>query len=131
MRKEDNEADGDLPEFDVKKGPGRQLTKEEKTDIQINVAPNITHRAHLRRDDFDKHGYTDRCPICSALLRGLHAQPHTAECRARLENALGNDVRIKNAKIKMQERNKKIKQDGAVGENMSKKRKLDDIERHQ
>ena len=80
------EADGDLPEFDVKKGPGRQLTEEEKQDIMRDEAPQIIHRAHLRKSDFDKHGYTDRCQGCSAILRGLHVQPRTAECR----NCKGN-----------------------------------------
>ena len=36
----DKEADGDLPEFDVKIGPGRQLTEEEeKQDIMRDDAP--------------------------------------------------------------------------------------------
>ena len=79
----DKEVDGDLPEFDVKKGPGRQL--EEKQDIMRDEAPQIIHRAHLRKSDFDKQGYTDRCPGCSAIMRGLHVQPHTAVCRNRME----------------------------------------------
>ena len=57
----DKDADGDLPEFDVKKGPGRQLTEEEKQDIIRDEAPQIIHRAHLRKADFDKHGGTGRC----------------------------------------------------------------------
>ena len=93
----DKEADGDLPEFDVKKG-------EEKQDIMRDEAPQIIHRAHLRKADFDKHGYTDRCPGCSAILRGLHVQPHTAECRNRMETALSSDIRVKNAKARMEER---------------------------
>ena len=44
----DKEPDGDLPEFDVKKGPGRQLTEEEKQDIMRDEAAQIIHRAHLR-----------------------------------------------------------------------------------
>jgi hypothetical protein len=81
-----------MPEFDVRKGPGRQL----------NVAPKITQRAHLRKSDFEKHGYTDRCTGCSALLRGLHVQPHTDACRTRMEEALEGDIRIKSAKIRLQ-----------------------------
>ena len=38
----DRDADGDLPEFDVKKGPGRRLTEEEKQEIQTNETPKIT-----------------------------------------------------------------------------------------
>ena len=62
------------------------------------------------------------------MLRGLHVQPHTAGCRARMEQVLESDIRIKNAKIRMQERGRKIKKDEADGENLSKKQKLEDIE---
>ena len=75
----DKEYDGDLPEFDVKNGPVRQLTEDEKQDIMRDEAPQIIHRAHFRQSDFDNHGYTDRCPVCSAILRGLHVQHHTAD----------------------------------------------------
>ena len=63
----DKEADGDLPEFDVKEG-------EEKQDIMRDEAPQIIHRAHLRKADFDKHGYTDRCPgdyTCNPILQSV------------------------------------------------------------
>ena len=61
------------------------------------------------------------------MLRGLHVQPHTVECRARMEQVLESDVRIKNAKIRMQERGRKIKKDEADGENSYKKQRLEDI----
>ena len=99
----DKEADGDLPEFDVKKGPGRQSTEEEEQDIMRDEALRIIHGAHLRKADFDKHGYTDRCSGCSAILRGLHMQHHAAECRNRMETALSSDIRVKNAKARMKE----------------------------
>ena len=116
----DKEADGDLPEFDVKKGPGRRLTEEEKREIATNEVPKIVHKAHLRRTDFDKHGYTDRCPGCSAILRGLHVQPHSQACRERMEAALGTDIRIKNAKVRLQER---VKRKAAEEEEKTKRRK--------
>jgi hypothetical protein len=50
-REDDGDADGDLQEFDVKKGPGRQMTETEMEDIKTSAVPKITHRAHLRRDD--------------------------------------------------------------------------------
>ena len=124
----DKEADGDLPEFDVKKGPGRQLTEEEKQDIMRDEAPQIIHRAHLRKADFDKHGYTDRCPGCSAILRGLHVQPHTAECRNRMETALSSDIRVKNAKARMEERSARRKNSPNEVPDTAKRRKLEDIE---
>ena len=100
----DKNADGDVPEFDVKKGPGRQLTEEEQRGIMTSEAPRIIHKAHLRKDDFEKHGFTDRCPGCSSLLRGLQVQPHSVGCRARMDKLLEDDVRITNAKARLQER---------------------------
>ena len=50
----DKEADGDMPEFDVKAGPGRNLTEEEKADIMSREAPRIVHRAHLGRNRLRK-----------------------------------------------------------------------------
>jgi hypothetical protein len=122
--RDDKEADGELPDFNVKKGPGRQLTDEEKKDIATSTTPRITHRAHLRRDDFEKHGFTDRCPGCSALLRGLHVQPHSAGCRARMEEVLAKDVRVKNAKARLQERGARVMNE--QGE--AKRRRLAEIE---
>ena len=119
----DKEADGDMPEFDVKQGPGRTLTEEEKHEISTNEAPKIVHRAHLRRTDFDKHGYTDRCPGCSAILRGLHVQPHSQACRERMEALLDADIRIKNAKVRLQER---VKRKAEEDEETTKKKKPDE-----
>ena len=55
----DKEADGDLPEFHAKKGPGRQVMEEEKQDIATSVAPKIIHRAQFRMADVGKHSYAD------------------------------------------------------------------------
>ena len=119
----DKEADGDMPEFDVKQGPGRTFAEEEKHEISTNEAPKIVHRAHLRRTDFDKHGYTDRCPGCSAILRGLHIQPHSQACRERMEALLDADIRIKNAKVRLQER---VKRKAEEDEEKTKKKKPDE-----
>ena len=69
----------------------------------MHEAPKIVHRAHHRKADFEKRGFTDRCPGCTAILRGLHVQPHSQACR-RMETKLEKDVRIKNAKVRLQER---------------------------
>ena len=124
----DKEADGDLLEFDVKKGPGRQLTEEEKQDIMRVEAPRIIHRAHFRKADFDKHDYTDRCPGCSAILRGLHVQPHSAECRNRMEIAPSSDIWVENAKARMKERSAKMKSSPNEVPDTATRRTLEDIE---
>ena len=61
--KEDDNADGDVLEFDVTHGPGRRLTQGEME--------SIVRRAYLTKKDFDKFRFTDWCPGCSAIIRGL------------------------------------------------------------
>jgi hypothetical protein len=63
------DADGDVSHFDVKNGPGRKLSKNEIADIAMSENPKIVRRAHLRKTDFEKHGFTDRCFGGSAILR--------------------------------------------------------------
>ena len=103
----DKEADGDMPESDVKARPGRNLAEEEKMDIMSREPPRIVHRAHLRKTDFDKHGFTDTCPCCSAFLRGLNTQPQSQQCRGRMEKLLEKDIRIMTAKARLQERQRR------------------------
>ena len=62
--------------------------------------PNIVHRAHLMKKDFDKFGFTDLCPGCSAIIRGLRVQPRAEHCRRRLQKHLETDLRVKNAKVR-------------------------------
>jgi hypothetical protein len=123
---EDREADGDVPEFDVKAGPGRRLTTGEVEEIATRVDKHIVHRAHLKKSDFQQFGFTDRCPGCSAMIRGLHAQPHAEHCRRRLEKLLEGDLRIKNAKARLREKGKLVREESEEGS--AKRRKLEDIE---
>ena len=128
---EDDKADGEAPEFDVKQGPGRRLAPEEVEEVAATVTPQLVHRAHLRKADFEKYGFTDQCGGCSAILRGLHIQPHTTQCRERMEGHLENDLRVKNAKVRLAERNKKLREEEqeVEDENVKRRRKkLEDIE---
>ena len=124
----DSEADGELPEFDVKQGPGRRLTSGEVEDIAMKEIPWIVHRAHLRKTDFDKFGFTDRCPGCTSIIQGRRIQPHTPQCRRRMEKLLEDDLRVKNAKIRLSEKSRKLKEDTVPEEVTSKRQRLDDIE---
>ncbi len=67
-------------------------------EIRARENPMIVHRAHLRRADFERFGYTDRCGGCSAMLCELRAPHHAYHCRRRLETRLEEEVRIKNAR---------------------------------
>ena len=55
-------------------------------------------------------------------------QPHTAECRNRMETALSSDIRVKNAKAKMKERSAKMKSSLNEIPDTAKRRKLEGIE---
>ena len=92
----DKEVDGDLLEFDVKKGLDRQLAGggEAGHHEGRGTADHLTERTFGAQIS-DKHVYTDRCPRCSAILGGLHVQPHTEGCRIRMETALSSDIRVK------------------------------------
>ena len=103
------------------------MTEDEKQDIEANDTDRIAHRAHLKKSDFERHGYIDRCPGCSAILRGLHVQPHSAACRARVETILDADIRVKNAKVRLKERGCKMERKGKDLDEVAK-RKLDQIE---
>ena len=64
------------------------------------------------------------------MLRGLHVQPHSTACRARMETNLEKDIRVRNARVRMQERTRRSTTrsttDDEVGE--AKRRRLEDIE---
>ena len=49
---EDADADGELPEFDVKQGPWTRLTEGEEEDGRARENLLIVHRAHLRENRF-------------------------------------------------------------------------------
>ena len=84
----------------------------EKEEIRSRGKPLIVHRAHLRKADFEKYGHKDRCAGCSAILRGLQPQPHGEHCRRRMEKHLEADQRIKNAKVRLEERARKMQHEG-------------------
>ena len=126
--RQDSEVDGELPEFDVKQGPGRILTPAEMEDVATKRVPWIVHRAHLRRADFEKHGYTDRCAGCSAMIQGRRVQPHASHCRRRMEKVLENDLRVMNARARLKERSRMLQEETVCGQDSAKKQRLDDIE---
>ena len=50
-------------------------------------------RTYLKARDFKKHGYTEGCEGCRRLKAGgMTARPHTAECRARIEEMLREEA---------------------------------------
>jgi hypothetical protein len=96
----DKDEDGEVPEIDIKHGPGTRLTAGEMEEIQACEDPGIIHRTHLRKAGLQRLGYTDRRGRCSAMLRGMHARPH-AGAKKLLEKLLEGDERITRAKARL------------------------------
>ena len=112
-------AGEDLPEFDVKKGPGRQLTEEERQDIMRDEASGITHRAHLRHTW--RHGWVPR------VFGDLERTPHTAVCH-RMETAISSDIRLMNGKARRKERSAEMRSSSKEIPDTAKRRMLEDID---
>ena len=60
-------AEGEQSRFDFKAGPGVRMSEEEQAKVLLKDP--VTHRTHRFKKDFVQHGFTNRCPGCSALLR--------------------------------------------------------------
>ena len=95
----------------------------EEIETQDNL--DIAHRTNFRRADSNKFGFTDRCPGCSAMIRGLKLQPHAEHCRRRMEKLLEDHSRIKNAQVRLSEKGRRLRgENGLQGEDEEKKPRL-------
>ena len=80
------------------------MSQDEVEEVaQKGPSGRLPHPAHMFKKDFEKHGYTDRCPRCSCILRGMKLQPHTDACKKRMAKVLEGDARIENAKRRKEE----------------------------
>ena len=72
LGKTDDSADGDIPEFDDKHGPGVKMSPEEVGKFEAMKTERCPRSYYLTKADFEKHDYTDRCGgCCSSILRGM------------------------------------------------------------
>ena len=65
---------------------------------------------YFRPKDFEKHGFTDRCAGCEAIIRGLRIQPHAEHCRRKMEKLLEDNIRVKNAKVRLGDTGQKVRE---------------------
>jgi hypothetical protein len=55
----------------------------------------VPTRFAIQREDLEAHGYSARCPGCSAILRGTARQGHSEPCRLRLSQAMKQEEKVK------------------------------------
>ena len=75
---QDEEADGEA----LSQAPLRPLSEELLEETRVREPP--PRRFNISQEDLEEHGYTLKCPGCTAILRGTARQGHNEKCRARL-----------------------------------------------
>jgi hypothetical protein len=78
-----------------------ELQEQEKQAVREELT--MPKAFHTSKDDYDRYGYSRGCPGCRALLTGTTRQKHTAQCRQRMEKAMGDLDRVKAAKRRREE----------------------------
>ena len=53
-------------------------------------------------EDYNKHGFTQKCAGCRAILTGTTRQKHSEACRTRM-TAMAGEEKVKSAKKRKQE----------------------------
>ena len=68
----------------------RWLTEEERMSGAATREENLprAYRMRLKKSDFLKHGFTEGCPGCTALIAGTEPRGHLEKCRQRMEEAI-------------------------------------------
>jgi hypothetical protein len=95
-----NEADPDVDgeRLEVLRLPEADVARErEKADT------NVPNRFFITKKDLETHGYSHRCPGCTAVLRGTARQGHSEGCRQRLAAEMKEDAKVKRSEEKSNE----------------------------
>ena len=94
MRDDDQDVDGQAPGGGVLRLDGGGVLDEEQRKIPRIVPP---------RADYQKHGFTQRCPGCRAMLLGTSRQKHSEACRLRMATEMADEEKVRTAKRRRQE----------------------------
>ena len=95
--------------------PWRTSPEDPEQDGMVEVLPprldleegsamaseSVPRRLYLKKEDFEPgtgHGYSAKCPGCTALMSGKSSQNHSEECRNRMDKALHGSQRSETAK---------------------------------
>jgi hypothetical protein len=112
----DDEADGEIPE-EALRDPF--VRRDEAPDVRpggegqpgaitIKMRQPPPRAFYISKQNIKDHKYTRGCPGCGSVFKGGSRQPHNELCRARFEELLKDDARVKNAKRKQEEYEDKV-----------------------
>ena len=73
----------------------RVMEEEEKEKIQTEPLAPATFR--ITKDDRIKHGFTEGCRGCTAVLKGAQRRMHTEACRRRLGKEMKDEGKVQKA----------------------------------
>ena len=93
ISEDDKEVDGErLPTVT------RVMQDEDVRRVKETMGEEEVPRSFaITKEDLAKHGYTDGCAGCKAVLRGVARQGHTPACRRRMEGAMAGEEKVKSA----------------------------------
>ena len=104
MSEDDEKVDGEGLRGGVVRfesaGPMREEEKEEVRRSADAIPPRTFSTS---TEDYNKHGFTQKCAGCRAILTGTTRQKHSEACRMRMTNAMAGEEKVKNAKRRRQE----------------------------
>ena len=90
---DDPNVDGEVPDI-----TRMIMTPRQKEEAKEEVI--VPRRMYLKKEDFERHGYTRDCLGCKALLMGARAVGHSAACRMWMEKQLEGTERSERARDK-------------------------------
>ena len=99
--KDARDADGDVPEGvpveeKIEEGNGNKV-------VFVETRHKVPRDFYIKKEDAEKHGYTQGCGGCSSWFTGLARQPHTEKCRDRFRDLMKEGAKVKNQETRKRE----------------------------
>ncbi len=99
----DPQVDGEELRGNVIKMDGSVMGRDEMTEVRDVIDKAASKTFGTKKEDYEKHGYSQGCPGCRAVLTGTTRQKHTEKCRRRMEGEMQDLERVKVAKRRREE----------------------------
>ena len=90
----DDEGDGMVPKGVIKL-EAKQMEKD--GEDKVRATPVVPRAFAIRQADLVKHGFTEDCAGCKAMIRGMNHQKHSEACRERMTKLMKEEEKVKEA----------------------------------